>query len=80
MLSKFDQKEVERIKKIDIPHWQDDGSNFTSLLLQLIQKADNHNKYKIAQSYPNEVEAFRQWEAQRWAEYEQSQKEAEANG
>ena len=57
------EQEVSRIIKIEIPHWKNNnGNGFTSLLLDLIQKADNHNKHKLSKIYPAEVEAFRRWE------------------
>ncbi|WP_422444141.1 hypothetical protein [Endozoicomonas sp. ALB091] len=56
-----DQQEVDRLKRIDIPHWINGGTNFTSKLFVLIQTSDPDNKWKIKQVFPNEVEALRQW-------------------
>ncbi|GAA4649678.1 hypothetical protein GCM10023116_19570 [Kistimonas scapharcae] len=67
------EEHIKQIIDIEIPHWQNDGTNFTSLLLTLIQKADPANLYKIQLGFPAEVEAFKRWEAKRWESVEEDQ-------
>ena len=62
----YSRDKVEQIKKIEIPHWRNGGTNFTSQLLLLIQKADPANRHKIALAFPDEVQAFKEWDALGW--------------
>lgn len=41
--------------------WQHGGTNFTSLLYDLIAKADNENKERIRLAFPHEVKAYLEW-------------------
>jgi hypothetical protein len=46
---------------LEIKHWQTDGTNFTSVLLSLICKADSINTERLAMGYPEEVAAANAW-------------------
>ncbi len=56
------EERIKEVIKIEIPHWQNGGTNFTSKLLTLIQTADPSNKFKLSQVFPAEVEALKRWE------------------
>ena len=56
---------IQRLIKVDIPHWQSGSDNFTSLLFSMIQKADPHNKQKLRSLWPDEVAALMYWQAER---------------
>lgn len=45
----------------DIFHWQHGGTNFTSMLYSLFQKADSSNKSKLGQVYPYNKLAIDVW-------------------
>ena len=62
------EDEVERIIRIEIPHWKNGGTNFTSVLLHLIAKADTENRFRLKKVYPAEVEGWCRWEYNRWFE------------
>lgn len=47
---------------LNLRAWQFGGSNFTSLLYTLINKADPVNRAKIRRSYPVEVTVYEDWQ------------------
>ena len=59
---KVDVAAVKRVLEIEIPHWINGGTNFTSILLYLISKSDPSNKYKLRQHWPAEVKAIELWQ------------------
>ena len=64
-MTTFDKTVVQRLIKVDIKLWQSGADNFTSLLFGLIQKADPGNQHKLRSVWPNEVEAYVRWQAER---------------
>lgn len=65
LMNAIDETVVQRLIRVDIPHWQSGADNFTSLLFGLIRKADPGNRQKLHSLWPNEVEAFVRWQAER---------------
>ncbi len=47
---------------VELYQWQNGGTNFTSMLYTLIQKADPRNQERISLAYPDEVVAFLMWQ------------------
>lgn len=46
---------------LEIKVWQNGGTNFTSILLTLIQKADLINQERLRIAFPDAVKAFYEW-------------------
>lgn len=60
-MQRYDHNTQKRLKRANIPHWLNGGTDFISNLLSLIAKADCSNLRRIEQAFPEEVEAYRRW-------------------
>lgn len=52
---------TEKDWPLEIRTWQNGGTNFTSLLFTLMQKADRVNFEKLRTSFPDEALALESW-------------------
>ena len=42
--------------------WQHSGTNFSSMLVALIHKADPGNQFRIEKGFPGLISVYREWE------------------
>ena len=49
---------------MELFHWQNStGDNFHSMLYRLIEKADIGNRIRLRRGFPEEVQAYMNWQA-----------------
>lgn len=53
---------TEHQAKLELFHWLNGGTCFSSQLFILISKADNENRHALAQAFPAHVKVWEEWQ------------------